>query len=94
MKKEGAEFQACKRTVYCGAFVHSISLQELEICESGAIGVDQNGVISFIYRDITKASPQRLLQKIEEEHGWRDIQVVRLIGEGFFFPGFIGMQLS
>jgi len=71
-------------TIYLGAFVHSISLSELEICDKGAIGVDSNGVIQFVERDIE-------LAQVEEKHAeWKDAKVVKVGENGFFFPGFIG----
>jgi guanine deaminase len=71
-------------TIYLGAFVHSISLSELEICDKGAIGVDSNGVIQFVERDIE-------LAQVQETHAeWKDAKVVKVGENGFFFPGFIG----
>jgi guanine deaminase len=75
-------------TIYLGAFVHSISLSELEICDKGAIGVDTNGVIQFVERDIE-------LAQVQEKHAeWKDAKVVKVGENGFFFPGFIGMYCS
>lgn len=75
-------------TIYLGAFVHSISLSELEICDKGAIGVDSNGVIQFVERDIE-------LAQVQEKHAeWKDAKVVKVGENGFFFPGFIGMYYS
>jgi guanine deaminase len=73
------------KTIYQGPFVHSASLTELEICKAGAIGVDQNGIISFVERDMDQDGVEQLKQK----KGWEDAQVVSMDGEGFFFPGFI-----
>ncbi|CAI6339972.1 unnamed protein product [Periconia digitata] len=76
-----AASQTIAKTVYAGAFVHSISLTELEICENGAIGVDEAGVIQFIERNGS--------EEWKEKEGWQSAKVVRLDGKGFFFPGFI-----
>ncbi|KAF2712045.1 guanine deaminase [Pleomassaria siparia CBS 279.74] len=71
------------KTIYFGAFIHSISLSELEICDKGAIGVDSNGVIKFVQRDIE-------LARVYDEHAdWKDAEIVKVGGNGFFFPGFI-----
>ncbi len=75
------------RTVYFGPFVHSATLAELDICESGAIGVDEEGVIAFVDRDVKF---ENLDAKVKE-HGWEACKVVRIYDSGFFFPGFIGM---
>jgi guanine deaminase len=73
------------KTIYFGPFVHSKSLTELDICEKGAIGVDEHGVIRFVERDIE-------LGEVQKQHGeWKEATVVKIDGNGFFFPGFIGM---
>lgn len=73
-----------KRTLYVGPFVHSKSLQDLEICEQGIIGVDENGRIAFIERAGNEAAVAA------EKHRWNSYDVVRIRDNGFFFPGFIG----
>jgi guanine deaminase len=75
-----------KRTLYVGPFVHSKSLQDLEICQEGIIGVDEHGKIAFIERAGIDAAAA-------EKHGWSSYEVVRIRDNGFFFPGFIGMSL-
>ena len=70
------------RTIYTGPFVHSVSLTELEICENGTIGVDENGIIAFVERDLD-------LEAVQEKHSWKDATPVHLRGNAFFFPGFI-----
>ncbi|ORY14260.1 hypothetical protein BCR34DRAFT_534410 [Clohesyomyces aquaticus] len=73
-----------KKTVYYGTFVHSKSLSELDICAKGAIGVDENGVIAFVERDVSDVA--NVIQKYGE---WKDAEVVKIEDNGFFFPGFI-----
>ncbi|KAI9749869.1 MAG: hypothetical protein M1815_002222 [Lichina confinis] len=41
---------AIGKTVFLGTFIHCKSLNELDICEHGAIGVDEQGVIRFVDR--------------------------------------------
>ncbi|KAL6706528.1 hypothetical protein ACN47E_005284 [Coniothyrium glycines] len=74
------------KIIYQGPFVHSTSLTDLEICERGAIGVDENGIISFVERNIDEAGVDKLRQ---EKDGWEDAQIIAVEEEGFFFPGFI-----
>ncbi|KAF2661138.1 guanine deaminase [Lophiostoma macrostomum CBS 122681] len=74
---------AISKTIYFGSFVHSKTLTELDICEKGAIGVDEEGVIRFVERD---SEVENVLEKYGE---WKDAKVVRIKGNGFFFPGFI-----
>jgi hypothetical protein len=76
-----------EKTIYLGAFAHCTSLQEVEICESGAIGVDSNGKIAFIERDIVDIPAYQLR---ERKDGWEKAKVVQIQDQGFFFPGFIG----
>jgi guanine deaminase len=78
------------RTVYFGPFVHCTIFGEIDICESGAIGVDEEGVIAFLDRDVKF----EVLDELVKTHGWEDCKVVRIYDSGFFFPGFIGMLIS
>ena len=75
-----------EKTIYVGAFVHSKSLQELEICQTGAIGVDENGTIAFVERSVT--DPEAPGKK----DGWESAKIVKVGENGFFFPGFIGKE--
>ncbi|KAK8253500.1 guanine deaminase [Phyllosticta capitalensis] len=77
-----------EKTVYVGTFVHSKSLQELDICERGVIGVDETGKIAFIERHTVD------LETILKEHeGWSGAKVVKGHENGFFFPGFIDTHI-
>jgi guanine deaminase len=71
------------KTIYLGAFAHSISLSNLEVCSRGAIGVDEKGVIAFVERDL---GLDEVLKKHED---WKNSKV-ESVEDGFFFPGFIG----
>ena len=72
------------RTVYVGTFIHCETLQKLDICENGAIGVDEHGKIVFVERNIESA------ESVIVAHGWEDAHQVRISSCQFFFPGFIG----
>lgn len=75
------------KTIYLGAFAHSASLAELDVCAKGAIGVDDEGVIAFVERDIE-------IGEVRRRHvGWEEARVVE-VKDGFFFPGFIGELLE
>jgi guanine deaminase len=80
-----------EKTIYLGAFAHCTSLQEVEICEIGAIGVDSNGKIAFIERDIGDIPAYELRERKE---GWEKAKVVQIQDQGFFFPGFIGKSCN
>jgi len=77
-----------ERTVYVGPFVHCVSLQELEICTTGAIGVDETGKIAFIDRDVRDGD------YLCDREEWKVAKVVEIEDQGFFFPGFIGQSYS
>ena len=66
--------------------MHSKSLQELEICQKGAIGVDENGRIAFVERDVTD------LEAPGKKDGWETAKIVKAGENRFFFPGFIGKE--
>ncbi len=68
--------------MYVGPFIHCKLLKELDICESGAIGVDEDGKIAFIDRDATDT---------KSREGWNEAKTIRAPNNGFFFPGFIGI---
>lgn len=74
-----------ERTIYLGPFVHTTAARELDICPSGAIGVDAAGKIAFIDRDAS-------LETYKAPAEWTTAKIVRLKGEGFFSPGFIGKR--
>lgn len=74
---------ALQKTIYIGAFVHSESLTELDVCPHGMIGVDEHGKIAFILRDVKG-------QQMPSDQGWEQAKIVRITDHGFFFPGFIG----
>jgi len=73
-----------KPTIYIGPFVHSKSLQDLDICQNGVIGVDELGKIVFIERTGNDGAAAA------KGYGWNSYDVVRITDNGFFFPGFIG----
>ena len=71
------------KTLYIGPFIQCESLNELDICPNGMIGVDENGLIVFIVRSVKG-------QRIPIEGELEKAKVVRIDGPGLFFPGFIG----
>lgn len=78
-----------KRTIYIGTFIHSISLANLEILDHAVIGVDENGTITFIEKDVKLPV---VAEVTEQKYGWKDSSIVKGVGEStaFFFPGFVG----
>lgn len=76
------------KTIYVGAFVHSKSLKELDICEKGAIGVNEQGKIVFVER-----AAEDLDVILKKHKGWSGAAIVRIKDQGFFFPGFIDTHI-
>lgn len=82
---------AVEKTIYVGAFAHCLSLQDLEISPNSAIGVDSNGKIAFIDRDIVlDASPNTYTCSRSD---WKSAKIVSIPSTGFFFPGFIDTHI-
>ena len=75
-------------TVYYGPFVHCKELGTIDDCQKGAIGVDAEGKIAFVDRDVYD------VEAVKKAHGWESAAVVKIPGDGFFFPGFIGLFSS
>lgn len=74
---------ALEKKIYVGPFIHCISLTELEICLAGAIGVDEDGKIAFVLKNVEDG-------KLPTREGWEAAKTVKVEGNSFFFPGFIG----
>lgn len=79
-----AESKTGTKKLFVGAFAHSKSLQELDICQDGLIGVDETGRIAFIERGTSD------VEAALKAHSWDCAEIVRIKDNGFFFPGFIG----
>ena len=78
-----------RRTVYLGTFIHSKTLGELERFEEAAIGVDENGIITFIEQNLSDLFG---LKTRIQRYGWDNYDLVHAPEEtiGFWFPGFVG----
>lgn len=72
--------------MFYGTLVHSLSLTEIEYLENSLLGVDENGVIAFLDKEVSSAADvdQRL-----EAQGWsrQDAQVVEMKRGDFLMPG-------
>ena len=75
---------ALEKTIYIGPFVHCESLNELDVCPNGMVGVDEDGKIAFVLRSMKG-------RRFPDDEGWEEAKIVRILDHGFFFPGFIGM---
>ncbi len=62
------------KELFVGTFVHSLSLQELQVSENGVIGV-QDGKIVFVEKDICD------LESLKSAKGFEDAKVVIQLGE-------------
>ncbi|KAK3117096.1 hypothetical protein LTR53_001901 [Teratosphaeriaceae sp. CCFEE 6253] len=77
---------ALEKTIYIGPFIHSDSLAELEICTNGMIGVDEEGKIAYVSRDMKG-------RQLPAQEGWENAKTVYTDRHGFFFPGFIDTHI-
>jgi len=75
---------ALEKTIYIGPLIQSDSLTELEICTNGMIGVDEDGKIAYVLRDMKG-------RQLPSQEGWENAKTVYTERYGFFFPGFIGI---
>lgn len=73
------------KAIFVGPFVHCASQQDLDICPTGAIGVGEDGKIAFVERDVSSDS-------IPKKQGWENAEIICIKDNGFYFPGFVGMQ--
>ncbi|MCJ1316935.1 hypothetical protein MMC15_002256 [Xylographa vitiligo] len=82
-----------KRTTYVGTFIHSLTLDAIEVVEFGIIGVDEKGVIAFVEKDCTTTE---LEEVVRSRHGWEEWETV-MVGDGtsttFLFPGFVDTHI-
>lgn len=72
-----------RRAIFVGTFIHCRTIQQLDICVRGAIGVEQ-GKITFFEREVKDVA------KTARDHGWEQFDVITATDTQFFFPGFIG----
>lgn len=81
------------KSLFLGCFIHSKSLDELELLKDSAILVDEKGIIVAIEPD---CSQERAEKEIFEKLGWSrgDVKVYTSSEDQFFFPGFIGKYAS
>ena len=98
-----------KRTLYVGNFVWTPSLGQLKVLENAAVGVDEDGIIAFIFEDVDidpqfddweSCSPQlrSMLRKAVEKYGWKGDEWGCMIrsqkGLEWWFPGFVGAYFT
>jgi guanine deaminase len=76
-----------KRRVLHGTAIHSKSLTEIEYLRNTLIGVDENGVIAFLERDVEAGK----IEEIVVKHGWSlddsETERVSLKRGEFLIPG-------
>ncbi|KAK1066813.1 hypothetical protein LTR74_006863 [Friedmanniomyces endolithicus] len=77
---------ALHKTLYIGPFIHCKTLNDLDICPNGLIGVDEDGKISHVSRDAKEGL-------LPAQGGWEHAKIVRTEQHGFFFPGFIDTHI-
>ena len=77
-------------TIFIGTFIHCTSQTNIEILLNKAVGVDEAGIIRFLW----DAGVSLANDRIKAGSGWSTWKVVRAghggFDFGFFFPGFVG----
>jgi guanine deaminase len=72
------------KTIYVGPFVHSTSLTSLEICSTGALGVDEDGLIQFVEKAFQN------IDEVKSKHpSYSSARTIQLPNNAFLFPGFV-----
>jgi guanine deaminase len=79
---------AVKPTVFYGRIIHSLSLTKLEILHCAALGVDSNGCIAFVDKEVLSAE-----EACTKYDGFKDASEVVLKPLQFLFPGLIDTHL-
>lgn len=79
---------ALKKTVYMGTFIHCTALDKIEVLENAAVGVNEEGIIEFVEREIGFDDGGKLRGRPD----WDVVSVIDWRGKSckFFFPGFVG----
>ncbi|KEI39127.1 uncharacterized protein L969DRAFT_95270 [Mixia osmundae IAM 14324] len=77
--------------VYYGTFVHSLDVLTLEYLKDTLLGVDEQGVISFVEQGVSREDVKsRITNKGSQ---WQDAKIVRLARGDFIVPGLgLGQQ--
>lgn len=71
------------RRVFHGTLIHSLSLAEIEYLHNALLGVNEQGVIAFVEREVDEASIDKKLR----ERGWAGVQLVKMKRGEFLMPG-------
>jgi guanine deaminase len=76
--------------IYIGRVVHSKSLKDLEILPKAALGVREDGVISFLHKE---APDIEALQHQYASKGFAQALMIHLKPSEFLFPGMVDTHL-
>ncbi|KAK9371308.1 hypothetical protein V1509DRAFT_22155 [Lipomyces kononenkoae] len=79
------------RTIYFGTFVHSLALSDLQVLQSAAVGVHEDGTIEFL--DENADSPEAVAEKHSWPAGSYSIVSPDPASASFFFPGFFDTHI-
>ena len=87
------------KEVFVGTFVHSLSLEQLEIGEKGAIGVE-DGKIVFVEKNIADVEAVKKVNgfegaKVLQNREWGRLtkQTTSWTGPKFLIPGFVDCHI-
>ena len=88
--REPKEELKCRSKVFIGRIVHSKSLKHLEVLPKAALGVAEDGKISFLDSSITSADAARAKYS---NSGFADADYITLTPTQFLFPGLVDTHL-
>lgn len=77
-----------RKQIFCGRVVHSKSLTELEIIDNAALGVAEDGTISFIDKDVSSIAEAQ-----SKYPSFSEAKCTKLEPLQFLFPGMIDTHL-
>jgi guanine deaminase len=83
------------RTLYHGAVVHSLSLDQLEILPSALLCVSEEGVIDWVEKDVEESQIQEVASRhgvlLDDSAGGRSpgVEVISLGKGEFLCPGLV-----
>ena len=80
--------KAMTKAIFFGRIIHSKSLKEIEIHETAALGIDENGIIQFLDPTATSAT-----DAVEKHKDFSTAQTVNLQPLQFLFPGLIDTHM-
>lgn len=82
------------KTIYIGTYAHCTPDRKLSISPDSAIGIDEQGTISYIDHDVPDISHYiSTISDGSHRPSWQHSSIIHLSNQEFFFPGFIDTHI-